>query len=154
MGQATFTQSRAHDCFYWSVLLLRIAYNSSLQVPILSGRGDSVSRVHEDVPLFKVTISRKIPKEDVNFLEKFPKGLCFLEKIPDRVNYAEDSSNKWKTTEMINDFDQRTCEANPVGENSSFTFTACVKSVPLHHFKLAYVASHMAVKEVFEIHFQ
>ena len=45
---------------------------------------------------------------------------------------------------------QMTCEANPVGENSSFIFTVCVKSVPLHHFKLAYVALHMAVKECFK----
>ena len=26
-------------------------------------------------------------------------------------------------------------EANPVGENTSFIFTDCVKSVPLYHFK-------------------
>ena len=31
------------------------------------------------------------------------------------------------------------CEANPAGENSSFIFTVCVKSVPLYHFKLAYI---------------
>ena len=30
-------------------------------------------------------------------------------------------------------------EANAAGENSSFIFTVCVKSVPLYHFKLAYV---------------
>ena len=42
---------------------------------------------------------------------------------------------------------KRTCEANPAGENSSFIFTVCVKSVLLYHFKLAYV--HMAVKEFF-----
>ena len=41
---------------------------------------------------------------------------------------------------------QRTAEANPVGENSSFIFTVCVKSVPLYHFKLAYVVLHMAVR--------
>ena len=34
---------------------------------------------------------------------------------------------------------ERTCEANPEGENSSFIFTVCVKFVPLYHFKLAYV---------------
>ena len=33
---------------------------------------------------------------------------------------------------------QRACEANAVGENSSFVFTVCVKSVPLLHFKLTY----------------
>ena len=48
---------------------------------------------------------------------------------------------------------QSTCDANPVGENSSFIFTVCVKSVPLYHVKLAYVAIHMAVKECFEAQF-
>ena len=33
---------------------------------------------------------------------------------------------------------QRTCKANQAGENSSFIFTVCVKSVPRYHFKLAY----------------
>ena len=47
-------------------------------------------------------------------------------------------------------FCQRTCEANPAGENSSFIFTVCVKSVPLYHFKIAYVVLHTAVKELFE----
>ena len=48
---------------------------------------------------------------------------------------------------------QRTCEANAAGENSSFIFTVCVKSVPRYHFKLAYVVLQMAVKEFFETHF-
>ena len=48
---------------------------------------------------------------------------------------------------------QRTCEANPAGENSSFIFAVCVKSVPLYHFKLAYIVLPMAVKEFFETHF-
>ena len=48
---------------------------------------------------------------------------------------------------------QRTCEANPAGENSSFIFTVGVKSVPLYHFMLAYVVLHTAVKEFFESHF-
>ena len=34
---------------------------------------------------------------------------------------------------------KRTCEADPAGENSSFIFTVCVKSVPPYHLKLAYV---------------
>ena len=38
---------------------------------------------------------------------------------------------------------KRTCEANAAGENSSFTFTVCVKSVPRNHFKLAYVVLHI-----------
>ena len=46
-----------------------------------------------------------------------------------------------------------TCEAYAVGENSSFIFTVCVKSVPCYHFKLAYVVLQMAVKEFFETHF-
>ena len=40
-----------------------------------------------------------------------------------------------------------TCEANVGGENSSFIFKVCVKSVPFYRFKLAYVVLHMAVKE-------
>ena len=50
-------------------------------------------------------------------------------------------------------FGQRTREANPAGENSSFIFTVGVKPVPRNHFKLAYAALHMAVKEFFETHF-
>ena len=49
---------------------------------------------------------------------------------------------------------QRTCEFNAAGENSSFIFTVGVKSVPRYHFKLAYSVLQMAVKEVFEAHFQ
>ena len=45
-----------------------------------------------------------------------------------------------------------TCKDNLAGENSSSIFTVCVKSVPLYHFKFAYVALHMAVKEFFETH--
>ena len=48
---------------------------------------------------------------------------------------------------------QRTCEANQVGENSSFIFIVCVKSVPHYHFKLAYVVLHMAATEFFKTHF-
>ena len=47
------------------------------------------------------------------------------------------------------DREQRTCEANPEGDSSSFIFAVCVKSIPLYHFKLAYVVLHMAVKEFF-----
>ena len=42
---------------------------------------------------------------------------------------------------------KRTFEANLVGDNSSFSFTVCVKSVPLYHFKLAHVVLHVAVKD-------
>ena len=44
----------------------------------------------------------------------------------------------------------KACQANPVGENSSFIFTVCVKSVLLYHFKHACVVLHMAVKELFQ----
>ena len=49
---------------------------------------------------------------------------------------------------------QRTCGAIPGGENSSFIFIVCAKSVPLHNLKLPYVVLHMAVKEFFKTHFQ
>ena len=48
---------------------------------------------------------------------------------------------------------QRTCEGDAAGENSSFIFTACVKSVSRYQFKLVYVVLHMSVKEFFETHF-
>ena len=48
---------------------------------------------------------------------------------------------------------ERTCEANAAGENSSFIFAVCVKSVPRYHFKLPYLVLRMAVKEIFETHF-
>ena len=54
----------------------------------------------------------------------------------------------------VTQFWKRTCEDNPVGENSSFIFTVSAKSVQLYHFKLAYIVLHMAVKEFFESHFQ
>ena len=44
---------------------------------------------------------------------------------------------------------KRTCEANPVGENSSFIFTVCVKSVPPYPLKFAYEVLHISVKEFF-----
>ena len=50
-------------------------------------------------------------------------------------------------------FFQRTCEANPAGENSSFILTVCVNSVPLYRSKPAYVVLLIAVKEFFETHF-
>ena len=60
-----------------------------------------------------------------------------------------------KLTAMVQanaEWTKMTCEANLASENSSFIFTVCVKSVPLYHFKLAYVGLHMAVKELFEAH--
>ena len=55
--------------------------------------------------------------------------------------------------DCIHTFGERTCEVNPAGEKYSFIFTVFVKSVPLYHVKLAYVALHMAVIEFFETHF-
>ena len=57
-------------------------------------------------------------------------------------------------TKLFDEPVERICEANVTGENSSFIFTVCAKSVALYHFKLAYVVLHMAVKELFETHFQ
>ena len=48
--------------------------------------------------------------------------------------------------------DERTCQANQAGENSSFIFTVCVKSVPRYSFKFAYVVPQIAVKEFLENH--
>ena len=42
---------------------------------------------------------------------------------------------------------RRTCEANAAGENSSFIFTVCFKSVPRCHLKLACEVLQMAAKE-------
>ena len=72
-------------------------------------------------------------------------GSVFNYKIHQNLtpNYITCISHKWKL--------YRACEAYPAGENSSFIFTICVKSVPRYHFKLAYV--HMAVKDFFETHF-
>ena len=39
------------------------------------------------------------------------------------------------------------------GENSSFIFTVCVKSVPRYHFKLVYVILQMALKDFYETNF-
>ena len=50
-------------------------------------------------------------------------------------------------------FMKRTCQADQAGENSSFIFTVCVKSVPRYHFKLAYVILQMDFKEFFETDF-
>ena len=62
------------------------------------------------------------------------------------------SSFSWGKDQRIKE--KRTCEAKALaGENSSFIFTVCVKSVPRYHFKLAYVILQMAVKEFFETHF-
>ena len=58
------------------------------------------------------------------------------------------STGAWIITGTV----QMTCEANLLGENSSFIFTVCVKSVPLYDFKLAYVVLRMAVKEMFQNH--
>ena len=60
-------------------------------------------------------------------------SIVFYRPLPNSLNFGP--RNK------------RTCKANAAGENSSFIFTVCAKSVPLNHFKLAYVILQMAVKE-------
>ena len=50
----------------------------------------------------------------------------------------------------VQKFHHQQKDANSAGENSSFIFTVCVKSVPLYHLKLPYIVLHMAVKEFFE----
>ena len=45
---------------------------------------------------------------------------------------------------------KRTCEVNRMGENSSFTFTCYVKTVPVYDFKLVWVVLHPCVKEFFK----
>ena len=64
------------------------------------------------------------------------------------MNFDENPSARAQNSSM-----QRTCEANAAGENSSFIFTVCVKSIPRYHFKLAYVVLQMAVKEFFKTDF-
>ena len=60
----------------------------------------------------------------------------------DHVEINKTFNNYFKQT-------QRTCGANPAGENSSFISTVCVRSVPFYHSKLAYVVLHMFVKDFF-----
>ena len=58
-----------------------------------------------------------------------------------------------QTKQVSNKSLTKTCKANQGGENSPFIFTVSVKSVPRHHFKLAYVSLQMVVKECFETQF-
>ena len=62
------------------------------------------------------------------------------------VNSLTQSHNHQKKGPVANH------SSNQAGENSSFIFTVCVKSVPRYHFKLACVVLQMAVKEFFENH--
>ena len=58
---------------------------------------------------------------------------------PYALNVKTNVSSYGPRARLIRAYDERTCKSNPAGENSSFTFTVSVKSVPLYHFKLAYV---------------
>ena len=60
--------------------------------------------------------------------------------------FEKKSPNNGQILEFHNLRMQRTCQANPAGESSSFIFTVFVKSVRLYHLKLAYVVLHVAVK--------
>ena len=64
------------------------------------------------------------------------------------TNFERHVQFPWYKILLLNE-NKKTCKANPAGENSSVIFTVCVKSVPLYHFKLAYVVLHMAVKRFF-----
>ena len=46
---------------------------------------------------------------------------------------------------------KKICQADAAGENSSFIFTVCVKSVPRYHLKLALVVLQMAVEEFLKL---
>ena len=56
-------------------------------------------------------------------------------------------------TDSFDEIIKSHCKASPGGENSSFIFTACVKSVPVYHFKLPCVVLRTAVKKVLKTHF-
>ena len=45
---------------------------------------------------------------------------------------------------------KRTCEVNRIGEDSSFSFTCYVKTVPVYDSKLIRVILHPSVKEFFK----
>ena len=65
--------------------------------------------------------------------------------------FTDKTGRSVRSTLSLNELCQTwTCEANQAGENSSFIFTVCVKSVPRYNFKLDYVVLQMAVKEFFE----
>ena len=71
------------------------------------------------------------------------------------LNYWSKCFEIWygSITWHVADYFKRTCDSDPAGENSSVFFTVCVKSVPLCHFKLAYVVLHVVAKEFFETDF-
>ena len=52
----------------------------------------------------------------------------------------------------INSRRKGSSEAKAAGENCSFTFTVCVKSLPLGNFKPACLVLHKTGKEFFETH--
>ena len=73
---------------------------------------------------------------------------CHVDVIHRNMNSKLSLTSQWSNTPSFKfSSTEKTCEANAVGGNSSFIFTVCVKSVPLYHFKLGYVALHLAVKE-------
>ena len=90
--------------------------------------------------------------------EQLPKQIQSASQPADRYVITTESRFEifvrcgWAVFQTAVEQNKRTCEVNPTGENSSFIFTVCVKSVPLDRFKLAYVVLHMAVKGAFETH--
>ena len=63
------------------------------------------------------------------------------------MTWKEQFSSISIRTLFENEMSERTCEANAAGENSSFIFTVCIKSVPHYHFKPADVVPQMAVSK-------
>ena len=75
-----------------------------------------------------------------------------ITKIVNR-NLKRKLQKKYRLLSYVRASNLKDCKANTAGENSSFIFTVCVKSVPLYHFQHACVALQMAVEECFETHF-
>ena len=48
-------------------------------------------------------------------------------------------------TSFVSLFEQRTCEVNRMGENSSFIVTRCIETVPVYDFKLVWVVLHASI---------
>ena len=67
----------------------------------------------------------------------------------------------WETY-LVHEWKSRTAKSLLAGKGPvkptqrvkiAHSFSVCVKSVPLYHFKLAYVVLNIAIKAVFETHF-
>ena len=86
------------------------------------------------LPLSKLFKSRKLyfPYTEILYVKKEPDGfppICKCSKLCENVPAQKGP-----------------VKLNQAGENGSFIFTVCVKSVPRYHFKFPYVILQMAVK--------